>query len=280
MMDAHLKSLSLLRQCVNKWFLVSMYFFLLISCSRGEPKPKIKIACSPVPHGEILEIVKKELKKTGVDLEILCVEDYNVPNKLLDSHQVDANFFQHNAYLEDEIKRYGYKFSVLLPVHIEPLGIYSKKIKDLEEIEKISLLVIAVPNDKSNQDRALKLLVRRGILCTKKNYANNAYLSVMDVEGCSTKVKIIETDAAVLPRCLTDVDLVISPTNVVLLAGLDPKEALSLECREDSTYFNVVVVRTEDLDKVQLVKLQEIMSSPQIKQNFKDLYKNKFLTFF
>lgn len=279
-MSAYLKRLGLLRQGMNKWFLVCMYFFLLISCSREEQKTRIKIACSPVPHGEILEIVKKELNKTGVDLEILCVEDYNIPNKLLDSRQVDANFFQHIAYLEDEMKRYGYDFSVLLPVHIEPLGIYSKKIKDPEEIKKTPVLVIAVPNDKSNQDRALKLLVKHGILCVKKSYADNAYLSAIDVEGCFAKVKIIETDAAVLPRCLSDVDLVVSPTNVVLLAGLDPKEALSLEGGEDPTYFNVVVVRTEDLDTAQFVKLKEVMSSPQVKQKFKDLYKNKCLTFF
>ena len=259
-------------------------FFLFSSCSHQlNQKVKIKIACSPIPHSEILEVVKEELDNEGVYLDIISIEDYNIPNKLLESNQIDANFFQHSAYLQNEIKKYGYNFSILLPVHIEPLGIYSEKIKNLKELDKdyaCNKLVIAVPNDKSNEHRALNFLIECGILRIKSASKDNLYFTAVDVEGCLTKVKLLEVDAAILSRCLPDVDLAVIPANVALLSGLIPdKDALKLENGNNSMYVNVIVIRKEDKDKPEFLKLKEVMNRSHMRQKFDNLYKNQSLKF-
>lgn len=272
-----------LRKIYYRKIIMSMCFCLFFSsCSQLSQNKKIKIASSPMPHSEILELVKEELEKQGVILDIIRVEDYNIPNKLLADHQIDANFFQHTAYLQDEIKSHNYNFSILTSVHIEPLGIFSKKIKNLEEINKdfsSNMLVIAVPNDKSNEHRALNFLRQLGIVCVKESF-NNSYLTSIDVEGCSKKVKILEVDATILSRCLSDVDLAVIPANVALLTKLNPEtDALELESGNDSMYANVIVIRKDDLDKSEFLILKKVISNDYMKQRFRDLYKNQSLKF-
>lgn len=257
---------------------------LLSSCSRMQHRETIRIACTPIPNTQILELVKSELGKWKIDLNIVEVEDYNIPNKLLNKGEIDANFFQHIAYLNDSIKNNGYEFSILCPILIAPVGVYSNKIENLGQIKNSSKdhLIIAVPNDKSNEHRALNLLIDSGILrlkgdCSKDDF----YITAINVEGYLKKVKIVEVDAVILPRCLPDVDLAVIPTGVALLAGLHPeKNALILENSTNSPeYVNVIVVRTKDANKLALLKFKEIITSSEMKRKLNDNFKNYGLIF-
>ena len=140
---------------MKKWILLAIAAALscgvLVSCGRGENV--MKIAATPVPHADILEFAKDDLKNLGIELKIVEIDDYNLPNRLLYEGQVDANFFQHEQFLNEQNKRLGYDLVPLVAVHLEPLGIYSKKIDALKDVKEGAL--VALPSDPTNEARAL-----------------------------------------------------------------------------------------------------------------------------
>ncbi len=194
-----------------------------------------------MPHAEILEFVKPALAKEGVDLKVKVFTDYIQPNVQVAEKRLDANFFQHQPYLDEFNKAKGTSLVAVTGVHLEPLGAYSNKIKDLKDLPSGANVVI--PNDATNGGRALLLLAKAGLITLKD--PTNILSTPKDIAQNSKDVKIRELEAATIPRVLTQVDLALINTNYALEAKLDPsKDALVIE-GNDSPYVNILVsVRT------------------------------------
>ena len=233
---------------------------LLASCS-SQSENGLKVAVSPVPHEQILKFIKSDLKAKGINLIIIVTDDYNMPNRALANKEIDANFFQHLPFLEEQIKQFNYPIKSIASIEIEPMGFYSKKIKSLDQLKNGA--TIAIPNDPTNESRALKLLQEHGFieLDTKKNL----HATILDIWENPKNLKFIEADAAMLPRTLDDVDLAAINTNYALQAALSPKNALLLE-GQNSPYANVVVIREGDENRPEIIALKEALTSDKMKE--------------
>lgn len=231
--------------------------------------PRIVVAASPVPHAEILEFVKPKLAKQGVQLEVKVFNDYIQPNLQVDQKHLDANYFQHVPYLDTFNKGNGTKLSVVgQPVHIEPLGAYSTKLKKLADLPEGA--VVAIPNDPTNGGRALLLLAAQGLIQLKDT--NNILATAKDVTANPKKLKFRELEAATLPRVLPQVDLALINSNFALAAKLSPTQD-ALFAEKVSPYANVVVARTENKDNPALVKLVNELRSAETRQFIQQKYK-------
>ncbi len=257
-----------------KQILIVVLAFLVGSCSK-EPKNGLRVAASPVPHAQMLEFVKPELKKKGIDLIIVVTDDYNMPNRALANKEVDANFFQHIPFLDEQIKQFGYEIESIANIEIEPMGIYSKKIHSLSELK--SGATVAIPNDPTNEARALLLLQSQGLL--QLDDPNNLQSTALNVAENTKGLRFVEADAAMLPRTLPDVDAAAINTNYALEAHLNPKDALVLESK-DSPYVNVLVVRNGDENRPDIQALKEAMTSDNMRVFILEKYQGAVLPAF
>uniref|UniRef100_UPI0040479942 MetQ/NlpA family ABC transporter substrate-binding protein n=1 Tax=Aliarcobacter sp. TaxID=2321116 RepID=UPI0040479942 len=239
-----------------------------------EKQTVIKVGATPVPHVEILEAVKPLLKAKGYDLEIVEFTDYVTPNIAVNEGELDANFFQHMPYLEEFNKNKNTDLVKTVNVHLEPMGLYSKKITNLSELEDGA--TIAVPNDPTNESRALDILVREGLLTFK----DVQFKTVVDIIDNPKNLKIEELDAPQLPRVLDEVDAAIINTNYALSANLNPiKDALVIESK-DSPYANIVVVKRGNENNEAIKALNEVINSEEIKTFIKDTYQGSIVEAF
>ncbi|SDZ24895.1 D-methionine transport system substrate-binding protein [Micromonospora pattaloongensis] len=244
----------------------------------ASPDAPLKVGVSPVPHGEILTYVKDNLAAAeGLQLEIVEFNDYVQPNVALQDKQLDANYFQHKPYLEEEVGSKGYKFTALRPVHIEPLGVYSKTIKNLADVPNGA--VVAIPNDPSNSGRALNLLASKGLITLKDGAGVNA--TQRDIVENPKKLKITELEAAQLPRSVDDAALSVINGNYAIQAGFTPaRDALALETGADNPYANLVVVRTGEENDPRVVKLEKLLHSAEVKKFIDEKYQGSVLAAF
>lgn len=235
----------------------------------AEQKPAVlKIGATPIPHAEILNFVKPLLAKENIELEIVEFQDYVQPNTALADKELDANFFQHQPYLDNFIKERKLDLVSVGSVHVEPLGLYSKTIKNLSELKEGS--TIAIPNDATNAARALLLLQSNGLIKLKDGVGIEA--TEKDIAENPKKIKIQPAEAAQLPRVLEDVDAAVINTNYALPANLNPtKDALIIEGK-DSPYANIVAVRKGDENRVEIQKLIKILNSAEVKKFLEDKY--------
>lgn len=235
----------------------------------AEQKPAVlKIGATPIPHAEILNFVKPLLAKENIELEIVEFQDYVQPNTALADKELDANFFQHQPYLDNFIKERKLDLVSVGSVHVEPLGLYSKTIKNLSELKEGS--TIAIPNDATNAARALLLLQSNGLIKLKDGVGIEA--TKKDIAENPKKIKIQPAEAAQLPRVLEDVDAAVINTNYALPANLNPtKDALIIEGK-DSPYANIVAVRKGDENRVEIQKLIKILNSAEVKKFLEDKY--------
>lgn len=230
---------------------------------------KLSVAATPVPHAEILEFAKPELAKQGVELDIKVFNDYVQPNLQVFEKQLDVNFFQHQPYLDTFNKDRGTDLVSVGLVHVEPFGIYSRKIKDLAELKDGA--TVAIPNDPSNGGRALLLLQKAGLITLKD--PSNILATARDVAENPRKLKFRELEAATLPRVLEDVDVALINTNYALEAGLVPTaDALLIE-GSDSPYANLVAARPDNKDSADVQALIEVLHSPEVKAFILEKYK-------
>lgn len=235
---------------------------ILVGCHNKE---KLRVAATSVPHAEMLEAIKPDLKEKGIDLEIVEVDDYQLPNRLLAEKQVDANFFQHTPFLNASKKHYGNMLVVLKEIHYEPLGLYSKKITSVDQLKSGS--VIAIPCDPANETRALHMLASLNLIEIKQD---SPFLTVQDINSKSLNIK--EIDSPLLPRLLPDVDAAIIPANFALQAHLAPnQDALALE--KESGYPNVLVIRAGDEGREDLQELARALTSEKMKTFLCEKYK-------
>jgi len=236
----------------------------------------LTVAATPVPHAEILEFVKPALAKEGVDLKVKVFTDYIQPNVQVAEKRLDANFFQHQPYLDEFNKAKGTSLVAVTGVHLEPLGAYSSKLKDLKDLPSGANVVI--PNDATNGGRALLLLAKAGVITLKD--PTNILSTVKDIATNPKDLKIRELEAATIPRVLTQVDLALINTNYALEAKLDPsKDALVIE-GNDSPYVNILVSRADNKDSDAMQKLAAALHSPEVKQFITEKYKGAVLPAF
>ncbi|MFG0271573.1 MetQ/NlpA family ABC transporter substrate-binding protein [Pseudomonas sp. LTR0] len=229
----------------------------------------LTVAATPVPHAEILNFVKPQLAKEGVELKVKEFTDYIQPNVQVAEKRLDANFFQHQPYLDEFNKAKGTNLVSVTGVHIEPLGVYSTKIEKLDELSSGATVVI--PNDATNGGRALLLLDKAGVIKLKDN--KNILSTVKDVAENPRNVKFRELEAATIPRVLTQVDAALINTNYALEAKLNPeKDALAIE-GSDSPYVNILVARPDNKDSDDMKKLAAALHSPEVKQFIIEKYK-------
>lgn len=230
---------------------------------------KLSIAATAVPHAEILEFVKPGLAQQGVDLDIKVFTDYVQPNLQVAEGRLDANFFQHKPYLDEFNKGRGTDLVSVANVHVEPFGIYSSKLKDLDNIPKRA--TVAIPNDATNGGRALLLLAKAGVITLKDD--GNILSTPRDIADNPHNIRIRELEAATLPRVLDQVDLALINTNYALEAGLNPiSDALAIE-GEDSPYANILVTRAENKDAETVEKLITTLQSDEVKAFIEEKYK-------
>lgn len=229
----------------------------------------LTVAATPVPHAEILEFVKPALAKEGVELKVKVFTDYIQPNVQVAEKRLDANFFQHQPYLDEFNKAKGTDLVSVAGVHLEPLGAYSSKYKKLDELPSTATVVI--PNDATNGGRALLLLDKAGVIKLKDN--KNILSTVKDITENSKNLKFRELEAATIPRVLTQVDLALINTNYALEAKLNPeKDALVIE-GSDSPYVNILVTREDNKDADAVKKLVAALHTPEVKKFIEEKYK-------
>lgn len=230
---------------------------------------KLSIAATAVPHAEILEFVKPALASQGVDLDIKVFTDYVQPNLQVAEGRLDANFFQHQPYLDEFSKGRGTDLVSVAGVHVEPFGIYSRKLDSLDSIPNRA--TVAIPNDATNGGRALLLLDKAGLISLKDN--SNILATPRDIADNPHNIRIRELEAATLPRVLDQVDLALINTNYALEAGLNPTEdALAIE-GEDSPYVNILVTRSDNKDSAAINKLVDALHSDEVKAFIEEKYK-------
>ncbi len=236
----------------------------------------LTVAATPVPHAEILEFIKPALAKEGVDLKVKVFTDYVQPNVQVAEKRLDANFFQHQPYLNEFNKSKGTQLVSVAGVHVEPFGAYSSKLKSLAELPQGATVVI--PNDATTGGRALLLLNKVGVIKLKD--AHNILATPKDIVENPKSIKIRELEAATLPRVLSQVDLALINTNYALEAKLDPsKDALAIE-GSDSPYVNILVARPDNQDSAAMQKLAKALNSPEVKQFILEKYQGAIVPAF
>lgn len=258
-----------------------MAFAMFAGCgSNTSGSKKIVVGATPVPHAEILAIAKEILAEKGYELEIKEYTDYVQPNLALQSGDLDANFFQHITYLNDFNAEQNTDLVSIAAIHYEPLGIYPGKAKSLDELKDGAQ--VAVPNDTTNEARALRLLESAGLIKVDPNAGFKA--TVKDITENPKNLKIIEIEAAQLVRSLNDVDIAVINGNYAIQGGLNVMtDALAMEEKDSaaaSSYANVLVVRKGDENREDLKALAEALQSDKVKEFIEETYKGAVVPLF
>jgi ABC-type metal ion transport system, periplasmic component/surface antigen len=259
---------------------LALTLLLLAGCSgSGSGKQDdnvLTVAATAVPHAEILKQAKPLLAKEGVDLQIKVFADYVQPNTQVAEKNIDLNYFQTKPYLDAFNRERGTQLTIITGVHIEPFGAYSHKYKSIDQLPDGAS--VTLPNDPSNNSRALLLLAKHGLITLKDPTDEMATLK--DITANPKQLKFRELEAAMLPRTLDEVDLALINTNYALAAGLNPtKDALLIESK-DSPYVNYLVGRPDSQNDPRVQKLARALTSPQIKAFIEQKYHGAVLPAF
>ncbi|EOH63877.1 MetQ/NlpA family ABC transporter substrate-binding protein [Enterococcus mundtii] len=236
------------------------------SSNASDDDTTLKIGASPTPHAEILEHVKPLLKDEGIDLEIVKFDDYVLPNQALSEGDIDANYFQHIPYLNKEIDEKGYDFVNAGAVHIEPMGLYSKKIKDVSELEDGATIITS--NSESDWGRIITILKDAGLV-TVKDGVDLETATFDDIDENPKNLKFNHTiDPALLASTYQndEGDLVAINANFAYGAGLNPLEDAVLLEKDNSPYVNIIATRKGDEDSDKIKKLIEVLHQEDVRQ--------------
>ena len=245
----------------------------LTGCGKsGKDDKTITVAASATPHAEILEYAKDKLKEQGYDLQVTVFDDYVKPNEVVESGDFDANYFQHVPYLESFNEEKGTHLVDAGDIHYEPFGIYPGTKKSLDELEDGD--TIAVPNDTTNEARALLLLQDNGVLTLKEGAGLTA--TVNDIESTTKDIKIQELEAAQVPRVLNEVAFAVINGNYAVEAGLSvADDAIAYEASDSEaakTYVNIIAVKEGNENNEGIVALVDALKSDEIKDFINETY--------
>lgn len=244
----------------------------------GEDKV-IKVGASVTPHAEILEAIKDDLKKEGYTLEIVEYNDYVLPNTALESGDLDANYFQHKPYLDDFNEKNGTHIVSAASIHYEPFGLFAGKESDLSNLKDGA--VIAVPNDATNEARALLLLEANGLIKLKDGVGVAA--TVLDIEENPHNIEIKELEAAQVARATKDVDIIAVNGNYALEAGIKIEDALALESADSvaaQTYANIIAVKSGNENSEKTKALVNALKTEKVKKFIEENYNGAVVAIF
>lgn len=245
---------------------------ILAGCGGQEAEPAvIKVGATPAPHAEILEAIKDDLLEAGYQLEIVEYNDYVLPNTAVQDGELDANYFQHQPYLDNFNAENGTTLVSVANVHFEPFGLYAGKTASLDDLQEGA--TVAVPNDTTNEARALLLLEAQGLIKLKEGAGITA--TKIDIVENPLNLDIVELEAAQIARTLQDVDIAAINGNYAVDAGLSLKDALAVESAESlaaQTYGNVVVVKEGNEEDEKIKALVEAILSEEVKTYINDNY--------
>lgn len=236
--------------------------------NNAKPMTKLVIGATSVPHAQILELIKDDLKADGVDLSIKEYDNYITPNESLADKSLDANFMQHLPYLEAVMKERNYKFIPLVSVHIEPMRFYSDKVANISDLKEGSK--IGLPNDATNLGRALLLLESNNLISLKDS--SSLLQNENDVVDNPKKLKLEPVAANLLPSMLSSLDGAVINNNFALQAGMDLSKSLLVE-DEHSPYVNIVVVREGEENDEKFVIFKRWITSQKVKDFINEKYK-------
>ena len=231
----------------------------------------IKVGASPAPHAEILEVVKELLAEQGITLEITEFDDYILPNQAVEDGSLDANYFQHITYLNNFNVEYGTSLASAAEVHYEPFGIYAGKTASLAELADGAQ--IAVPNDTTNEGRALLLLQDQGLITLSEDAGLEATKD--DIVDNPHNYEIVELEAKLLPTTLQDVDVAVINGNYAIDAGLSVSDALAVESADSQAaqaYVNVLAVKSGRESDPAIQALAQALCSPEVKAYIEETY--------
>lgn len=271
---------SVIRQ-QKRWLGIGVVLFFLTACLMGcqpessqteeAPVEVVKIGTIEGPETALIEVAKEVAKRdSNLRVEIVTFTDYNLPNVALNEGSLDANMFQHQPYLDAAIKAHQYQISSIGKTFIYPMAIYSKKHNQLHNLPEGA--VIAIPNDPSNEARALLLLQKAGLITLRREDFD---VTPLDISENLRNFQFKELDAAQLTRALEDVDLAVINTNYAVAAGLMPKrDGLFLEDTH-SPYANIVVVKTIDRDHPKFQHLLNALHSPEVENKAHELFQGQ-----
>lgn len=230
----------------------------------------IKVGATPEPHAEILNLIKSDLAAEGVNLQVVEFTDYVTPNDAVESGDIDANYFQHIPYLNSFNEEKGYHLVNAGGIHVEPFALYSHKVKSVADLKKKA--TIAIPNDPTNEGRALLLLESAGLITLKDGAGITA--TPLDIAKNPLKLKFREIEAASLPRTLDDVDAAVINGNYAIPAGLSAaKDGLFVE-GSSSPYVNIVAVKAGNENKAEIKALIKALQSEKVKAYVAEKYPN------
>ena len=239
----------------------------------------IKIGATPTPHAEILNALKDVLAEEGVNLEVVEYTDYVIPNTAVESGELDANYFQHAPYLNNFNEENGTHLVSVLPVHYEPMGIFPGKSTDLAAIANGA--TIAVPNDTTNEARALQLLAAEGLITLPADA--DLTITPKDIVENPHNIQFLEVEAAAVARSLGDADFAVINGNYALEADLTAEQGLAFEASDSiaaQTYANVLVVKEGNENNEAIQKLEAALTSDACRQFIEDTYKGMVLPVF
>lgn len=261
-------------------FVLALSIVTLGGCSTSSKDDKtIKVGASVTPHAEILEQTKDVLAKQGYTLEVVEYNDFVLQNTALDSGEIDANYFQHQPYLDDYNAEKGTDIVSVASIHFEPFGIYAGKTDSLANLKDGA--IIAVPNDTTNEARALLLLEAQGLITLKADAGIKA--TIQDIESNPKNLEIKEIEAAQLVRALSDVDIACINGNYAIGGGYKVTDALAVEAADSlsaKTYANIVAVKSENKDDDKIQALAKALQSDEVRKFIEEKYEGAVVPVF
>jgi len=265
---------------MKKIIAIALALVLALASVSAFAATKISVGATPAPHAEILEICKEILAEQGIELEIVVFNDYVIPNTSVENGQIDANYFQHVLYLNDFNAQNETHLVIVDKIHYEPFGIYAGKTASLAELKEGA--EIAVPNDASNEARALLLLEQEGLIKLTEGVGLAA--TKLDIVENPLNIEIIEIEAAQLPRSLGSVDCAVINGNYAIDAGLKASDALAVEDGESEViqqnYANILVAKEGNETNEALLALAAAMKSEQVKAFIEETYEGAVVPLF
>ncbi|MBY7649286.1 MAG: metal ABC transporter substrate-binding protein [Candidatus Liberibacter europaeus] len=253
------------------WFtlilIIAVGITKIITDNAGVRDNHIKIGVNPGEGADIMKKVREIAARSDLDIEIIEFSDFMTPNIALDHGDIDANIFQHQPYLSNQIEAGNYKIEAVATTIVTPMKVYSNKIKNITDLPDGAL--ISMPSDTTNFERALLLLEKCNIIQLKKK---NAIKSVYDIESNPKNIKFVEVDAAQVPRTLQDVHAAVINTNYAVLAKISPDIALCSESAINNRYANLIVVQSKNKDKKWVKTLVESYRNAEVKQYIQNLF--------
>ena len=259
--------------------LLTLALLLSIGAASADELTTIKVGATTSPHAEVLEYIKDDMAALGYDLQIVEYNDYVLPNTALEDGDLDANFFQHQPYLDDFNKENNTHLVSVAAVHFEPFGLYAGKTASLDDLQDGA--TVAVPNDTTNEARALLLLEAQGLIKLKDDAGLQA--TVLDIVENPKNLQIQEIEAAQLVRSLPDVDIAAINGNYAKEGGLDVADAIAVEASDSlaaDTYANVIAVKEGNENSAKTQALVNAVLSDDVKNNIKETYGNAVVPVF